>query len=438
MNNAFIVIGLGYGDESKGATVDFLSKKTDSNLTIRFNGGPQAGHNVVNESGIHHTFSSYGSASFRNIQTLYTKDVLFNPYHINAEYECLFKKTDNIRKIIIHEECLVITPYHKILNKIRELSRGVNKHGSCGMGIGETMLQNINRPDLSIRAKDINYSTTELKNKLNRILDYCKSEIEKLPTQSDAKEIEELTNYLKTLNINVIAEDYNKLKSFLFDIHNEEGIINIIKNSKNPIFEGAQGVLLDQNFGFHPYTTWSSVEPSGIIKFLRNINFNKDKVYKIGCTRAYSTRHGEGPFPCFDIDMQNKLNDPNNPKNKWQGEMKFGKLDIQALKYAINVCNKIDYLSVSHLDDLNLLPSEYCFVSYAYKNILSNEDRTIKDLKPSSLEEQEMISNLLLNSHANCNKVHKSIILEYIENTLKTKILMTSNGPRADNRKFYL
>lgn len=158
MNHAILNVDGLFGDSGKGTTVDFLSREHNSTLTVRFNGGAQAAHNVVLPDGRHHTFAQFGAATFiPGVKTYLSQYVLVNPLAMAKEEEHL--QTCNVndawKRMFIHKDALITTPYHRADNRIKELFRGSKMHGSCGMGISATVEDSLKRPDECLRIKDL-------------------------------------------------------------------------------------------------------------------------------------------------------------------------------------------------------------------------------------------------------------------------------------------
>lgn len=316
---SYAVIGLGFGDEGKGATVDWLCRETGIETVVRFSGGCQAGHNVVTPEGLHHTFSQFGSGTFAGARTIHTSGMMIEPYSFMAEAEALKGKgvDDPLSLVDFDIGCIITTPYHWIINQMRENARSSDKkHGSCGRGIGET------------RRMQLVYNTyvtvgdlTErvLRDRLKAIRELCLVEF----PHADLPKVDEVAkNYWDFVTRVNIVEDATH-------------------HAKDVIFEGSQGILLDETWGFHPHTTWSNLIP--------NIWGN---VRVIGCTRTYATRHGPGPFPS---EASLKMTECHNPTGRYQGAFRVGHLDLTLLNYAIDVlraCSINDIsLAINHLDE---------------------------------------------------------------------------------------
>lgn len=350
----YIVTGLGYGDEGKGTTVDFLARQGKS-LVIRHNGGPQAGHNVVTPEGRHHEFSQFGSGHFAGADTYLSKHMLVMPGDMRMEARDLEQDhlgDDNpYARMYVDQECRIITPYHVALNRLMAYAHGQ----SCGRGIGELMRQDIARPDLTITVGDIihdTYFSGTLYNKLEALRDHLWKESLRI-TNFDCRSAE-----YKVLKFGAgygcklsatLAGDYHDWANWVTVVDEREFMVNALRvaDYEHIIFEGAQGVLLDEWYGFHPYTTWSTTTHTNALAVLKAGGWG-GPVTRLGITRAYATRHGAGPFVSEDTSVQ--FDEPHNVTGDFQGEFRQGHLDMVALKYAIDVCGGIDGLVVTHLD----------------------------------------------------------------------------------------
>ncbi len=137
---AFVVVDLGFGDSGKGLLTDFLARRTGASVVVRYNGGAQAGHNVVTSDGRHHTFAQFGAGSFvPGVRTFLSRHVIVHPTALLFEGRALEEKGvgDVFSRLRVSEAARVITPFHQAANRLRELARGEARHGSCGVGVGE-------------------------------------------------------------------------------------------------------------------------------------------------------------------------------------------------------------------------------------------------------------------------------------------------------------
>lgn len=327
-----IVVGLGFGDETKGATVDWLCATTDVEAVVRFNGGPQAAHNVITPDGRHHTFAQFGSGSFHEIPTYLSKFMLVNPFNLVLEAEHLAELgvMDPLKLIYIDEDALLVTPYHRHANRLREDARGHARHGSTGQGVGETRGYAIDNPESAPVMGDI-YDEPRMTSKLFLLLgaymdEFGPSFADDLPAPSD------------------LASTYTSMLDFLQIVRSDA--LEAFLGRGDCVFEGAQGVLLDELVGFNPHTTWTKTTQENARTLLAG---RPTEVY--GLTRTYHTRHGAGPFPTEYVN-NNWYDEPHNGVGKYQGAWRVGALDLALLRYAVHVNGGIDHLVVSHVDYL--------------------------------------------------------------------------------------
>ena len=155
---AYIVVDLGFGDSGKGLLTDYLVRQSSAGVVVRYNGGAQAGHNVVAPDGRHHTFAQFGSGTFvPGVKTFLSRHVVIHPGALLVEGDILAGKglPDVFSRLRVSENALVITPFHQAANRIRELMRGNGRHGSCGVGVGEAYAYSLTHDDESVRARDL-------------------------------------------------------------------------------------------------------------------------------------------------------------------------------------------------------------------------------------------------------------------------------------------
>jgi len=372
-NKANIVVDLGFGDAGKGSIVDYLSRcdPTTPKTIIRFNGGCQAAHNVVTPERKHHTFSQFGSGSFiRNVRTHLSRFMIIDPFAMLNEANS-FKDLTGMNlysRLTVDEDALVVTPIHKISNRLRELQRGKERHGTCGLGIGEAVSDSLR--GLAIRAKDLRDVRT-LKKRLVYIY-------------LSKKDLFSSDDYLIDSNyIDELAYDLRDTSKYFSIVG--RGYLERIAKETDLIFEGAQGVLIDEWYGFHPHTTWSTCTFKNALTLLKEINY-QGEITKTGVIRTYMVRHGLGPFPTESKELKKVLPPgEHNGDHSWQGEFRVGWFDVPLIKYSIKVCDGIDFLALNHLDVVRKL--EFICKSYDKKIVpkkrledLSYQEKLTKDL----------------------------------------------------------
>ncbi len=353
--NHVIVVDLGYGDAGKGTVVDWLCSPYGGlggpgfgggpvHTVVRFNGGAQAGHNVVTADGRHHTFAQFGSGTFwPGVRTFLSRFMLVDPLALAAEAAHLAAVgvPDALDRLAVDADALLTTPYHRAANRARELARGPGRHGSCGMGIGETASYALRFPADAPRVGDC-AAPRALAGKLGLLRDRLSDQVGPL----DAPPVPDLCEAYRAFAAAVAVVDSGYLAGVL-----RQGRV---------VFEGAQGVLLDEWRGFHPYTTWSTTTFANAETLLAEALPTEGgaRGVRLGVVRSYLTRHGPGPFVTEDPTLE--LPEPHNRPGDWQGAFRVGHFDAVALRYAISVAGGVDALAVTHLDTVARHPVQVC------------------------------------------------------------------------------
>jgi adenylosuccinate synthase len=260
-----------------------------------------------------------------------------------------FERTD------LSEEALVITPFQRAANRLREIARGDGRHGSCGHGVGEAASDALSFPDEALRLRHLR--SDGLAERLRRIQERKHAEIADIIAACDA--LPQAQDEISCFEDVSMPEKWiAQLEPFLAQarIRTEEDIRKDLIDRQGVVFEGAQGVLLDEWRGFHPYTTWSTCTFDNALDLLEGCGWPGD-VVRLGVIRGYATRHGAGPFPTEDAEMSRLLPDADNVANDWQRDFRVGWLDLVAVRYAIAACGGLDALAVTCLDRLKPLPT---------------------------------------------------------------------------------
>jgi adenylosuccinate synthase len=307
-SNAYAVIGLGFGDEGKGLTVNSLCQQLRDPLVVRYSGGQQAGHTVTLPDGTSHVFSNFGSGTFKGVPTYWSKYCTFDPVGVAGEYEIL-KNKGAAPLLYIDKRSPITTPYEKVFNQ--QLSHALN-HGTCGLGVGATYQR---EEDLfSLTAGDIMFpAVVELKLKLIR--EYYEKKIVMRGTYSFDVD---LTAFMESVHF-----IRNRYSTFIL-------VEDMPTNHANIIFESSQGLLLDQNTGFFPHVTRSNVGTKNILEM-----GYEPELFLV--TRAFQTRHGNGPMTNASIPHNIKENPKEtNVLNRYQGEFKRSLLDLDLLRYGMS------------------------------------------------------------------------------------------------------
>ena len=253
------------------------------------------------------------------------------PWHGKPSTSRPWACQDPAHLLTIHPRCLVTTPWLKILNHLRELSRGNAKHGSCGQGIGEARSYWLKHGEDAVFTSDLR-QLPALRNKL---------EIQRQRVLLESQDLGRTRERRRALRELGLWDRYTEDVAVELSEAIPDGVVidAAIPPCRTAIFEGAQGVLLDEYRGFHPYTTWNTVTPYHAWELIRQMDV--EAVAVLGVTRSYSTRHGEGPLPTFSADLTTQLADVGNPWNRWQGSMRCGWLDLPLLRYATAACGPL-------------------------------------------------------------------------------------------------
>lgn len=421
---ATIVAGLGFGDEGKGTMVDYFARRGKVSAVVRFNGGPQARHSVMTSDGRQHTFSQFGSGSFvPGVRTHLSHFMLVDPLEMVAEAHILHRLYCRraYELLSVDERAMIITPFHKAANRIRERVRGKNAHGSCGMGIGETMHMSLTQPDLIVRAKDLK-DVGVLRKKLRRIQEHLRSEfagtegLEGITHPSD-----EWENALSDAGalLRIVPGDH----------------LTHLARAGDLVFEGAQGVLLDEWHGFHPHTTWSTTTFANAETLLREIGY-EGRVEKVGVLRAYHTRHGEGPFVTEDASLTEMFPDPHNDDLGPQGTFRVGWFDLVLARYALAVSGGADSLVITNLDRFESVVDRKICTAYRMPQG-TMIDRFVPKSVLTDLSYQEALTRLLnsVRPHYENASGNNEEYLRMIERELNVPITITSAGPTAADKR---
>ena len=327
------VIGGGFGDECKGSYVNELCSQSEHPLVIRFNGGHQAGHTVLH-NGVRHIFSSFGSGTLQGAPTFWSKYCTFFPTAVFNEYQKL--KEIGINPILyVDPLCPVTTPYDCIANKINE---SINKHGTVGVGFGTTIERHESYYKLYFQ--DL-FNKTILIAKLNNIHKYYQ-DIKGIRIPEDiGVKIETWFKCIDELIMDdIISKDKMGFDKTYIDYEKPNSLKNnLVFKYDHVIFEGAQGILLDMDFGFFPNVTRSNTTSKNIFKLIQELNmpFGDRSINIYYMNRCYQTRHGNGFMSNQELGSMELINTDNeiNIDGGNQGIFRKTILDLDLLKYSI-------------------------------------------------------------------------------------------------------
>ena len=341
-----VLLGLQWGDEGKGKIVDVLTPKYD--IIARFQGGPNAGHTLEFE-GIKHVLHTIPSGIFReNVVNIIGNGVVIDPIILKNEIKQLENLNIDVKsKLLISKKAHLILPTHKLLDQASEQAKGKRKIGSTLKGIGPTYMDKTGRNGL--RIGDIN--STNFKQKYDVLRD---KHFQLLKNFEFGDEFEQMENEF--------FESISFLKKFNH-IDSEHYLNQAEKKGKKILAEGAQGTLLDIDFGTYPFVTSSNTITAGTCT---GLGIAPNKINKIvGIFKAYCTRVGSGPFP-------SELNDETGEKIRTLGhefgattgrKRRCGWIDLPALRYAIMI-NGVTELSMMKADVLDSFENIFVCTHY--------------------------------------------------------------------------
>ena len=408
-----VLLGLQWGDEGKGKIVDVLTNNYD--IIARFQGGPNAGH-TLEFDGIKHVLHTIPSGIFhKGIINLIGNGVVIDPVIFENEINSINKLNIEISELLISKKAHLILPTHKLLDAASEKAKGKNKIGSTLKGIGPTYMDKTGRNGLRVGdVSSINFEEKykKLKNKHIELLKFYDFEYN----------LEELESKW--------FESLNTLKKFKH-IDSEHYIHQALKNGKKLLAEGAQGTLLDIDFGSYPFVTSSNTITAGACTGLGVAPNQITDVF--GIFKAYCTRVGSGPFPTeLNDEIGEHLGKVGNEFGATTGRARrCGWIDLPALKYAINI-NGVTQLMMMKSDVLSGINKIKACTHYLNSNnekidylpFEDNESLTPVYHEIEGWEEDIMkISNL----DEAPEQVHNYI--KYLEDNLKVPIKIISVGP---------
>lgn len=299
------VIGASFGDEGKGLVTDYLCATDGAGMVVRYNGGAQAGHTVVTPDGMRHIFRHFGSGTLCGVPTFLSQFFVCNPIVAFHEVSELLK-LGVTPMLYAHPNCVVTTFADMIINQRKEDARGGGRHGSVGVGFHETIVRSA-VDELKITMSDL-WNRIDLRDRLRTI---CT----KYAEFRTGSKIDDPDRMIETFaaNCDMFADAVHPLG---------------IKQCPDPIFEGAQGLLLDQNNKeFAPHLTHSNTGTKNVRILCEQAGITDLQLYYV--SRTYLTRHGAGRLPGEDRAM--RFFDDTNVDHPYQGRLRFGRLDTEKL-----------------------------------------------------------------------------------------------------------
>ncbi len=419
---ADILLGLQWGDEGKGKIVDVLAPQYD--IVTRFQGGPNAGHTIEfdNKKFILHTIPS--GIFNKNTINIIGNGVIIDPFVFNKELEKLANSQISVDKnLLISKKAHLILPTHRLLDAMYEQNKGKAKIGSTLKGIGPTYTDKTARLGIRIGNIDRNdffQKYQELKQKHLHIIesfdfDYTSQKIEGLTLEEYEQKWFDAIEIIKPIQ----------------KIDSEYYINQCLNNNKSVLAEGAQGTMLDIDFGTYPFVTSSNTVAAGVCTGLGIAPSKIGEVY--GIFKAYCTRVGSGPFPTeLDNEEGQKLRDEGREFGSTTGRpRRCGWIDLAALKYAV-MLNGVTKLCMTKADVLNTFNTIKAGTSYNFGGKLIDYipfEASYETLNPVYKEVQGWNCNTTELKNADDMPKDLAAYIKFVEQELKVPVAMVSVGP---------
>ena len=371
-----IVLGTGFGDEGKGQAVHSLSHPKA--LVVRFSGGHQCGHTVTTKTGLRHIFAQFGAGTFQGSATYISQHCTVFPVAFMNEYRKLqspdinlhFDKehtsgtglpiesiepdtsltarlTPSLRSnrpvYYVNPLAMLTTPYDLAFNRALSMITG---YGTCGVGFGTTLQRNDDFYNLYVNDIQIPYI---FETKMSFIKKYYEEKIKAMNMSSQVVYEDEL---------DIAWEGWEESLNFYREFITIKALGEIISQYDDFVFEGSQGILLDQHFGFFPHVTRSNTTSQNAIEIINNSVLKNQEINTFYVSRCYQTRHGNGPFSCSGVEQypQNESQYDKKPENNilelinnslesnrendWQGVFRIAPLDFSLIRHAVG-CDSI-------------------------------------------------------------------------------------------------
>lgn len=349
MKKAYAVIGAGFGDEGKGLMTDYFCRRGGSVINIRSNGGAQAGHTVCTAGGKRHIFSHIGSGSFAGADTYLSGYFILNPMLFSKELQILGADAG---RIFIDRQCIITLPCDMLLNQFAENMRGNDRHGSCGVGIFETIVRSRDSRYRLVFGDILKADRNAVRSAMHKIhAEYCIRRADELGITGAVRA--ELTDMLANANLTEHCID----DLFAMAAVCAAADAQLIEEYDTAVFEGAQGLMLDQNRAdYFPHLTPSNTGMQNIRAILDRLEPRDTEICYV--TRSFYTRHGAGRFDTESKDIADAygLYDRTNEPNAFQGVFRYGWFDLPAFTGSLALDRKYAAageriaVAVTHLD----------------------------------------------------------------------------------------
>lgn len=461
-NRSFTTInGLGIGEETKGNTVQWFTRLLKAHTVWR-SGGWQGGHHIEHDDGRKAVLSFFGAGIFEGAHT-HLQHMVIGPVELCAEAFELEELgiPDPLSRITVGGSCLVTTPFHRGISRIREITRGGDKKGTLGLGVGDA-LRDAHDPTLSIRAAELSNHALMLE-KIEKIrqfkLEKALELLQKLPKPWPVLVDPELS---LLHNVGLVTQTAEAFQYFpkLVRVTNEAFLQDLLNKPGAIVNETSHGALHHPWYGYVPYVTQIDPTSQDVLSTIMSQSYD-GKISRIGVIRAFLTkRGGNGPFVSYLPNLfSEELQEDNTGNCDWLGEYQKGALDMLALRYVLSFAGKIkayDGIVLSFLDVLRDRSEWPVCEAYEYSGVADDvggffeiKNRKIVGIKvhpndrdPAHYQYQLRLTQLLKECRPvlrtlrpNNEKSLETVFIEYVEAELGIPVLGKAYGPRIADKQ---
>ena len=427
LEQIYVVTDLGPGDGGKGGIVHTLSREIDASVIIK-RGGAQGSHGVRTSNGENFNFSQWGCGTLEGVPTFLSEQMVISPVGLSNESEALKRLGiyDPFILLSVDPSCICATPFHRISSHLEELLLKENSRGTIGTGVGQAYrMYNALGEEVTIRASELQNREVVFR-KLQRQLDYYRERYAKISRDDGLPGDAELI----TENLSLL-HDHDFL-SYTLDLFESIGkklrfmnLGEVLNGNGSAIVECSHGVLTDSETGLKPHVSAIRTLPKFTTEMLRNAGYN-GKITNYAVHRAYEIRHGAGPMPTYNPGFTARmLPGSHKDKNRWQGIVRAGALDLNLLRFALNACSetRLEGLCLTWFDQI-LASGRIWPLCVSYKNAPANGEPYTEFLKRAEPATTE---------HSIKKPISKQELFEFVgdilEEFMKVPLKLLSIGP---------
>lgn len=431
-NEIYVITDLGPGDGGKGSIVHALSCKTDASIIIK-RGGAQGSHGVHTSLGESFNFSQWGCGTLEGVPTFLSEQMVISPVGLENESEALKKLGifDPFKLLTCDPSCIVATPYHRIASQFEELLLKDKPRGTVGTGVGQAYRMASLGEEMTIRARDLT-NRQIIRSKLQRQYDYYFERYGNITR--DAFLPDDFQSYAANLILLLYDEDYF---NYIIDVFDKIGkklsftsLNEVLKGGGTAIVECSHGVLTDAEMGLKPHVSAIRTLPIFANEMLKSAGYD-GKIINYAVHRAYEIRHGAGPMPTYDPEFTARmLPGSHKDENRWQGAVRAGPLDLNLVKYALDISNEISFdgLALTWFDQI-LANNRTWPVCFRYQNRKKGDESIAEYLEHA----EPLVCDFGIRNPIPVRELF-NFVGKVLESFLKVPLKILSAGPTEKNK----